>query len=90
MKTFEVELEDDVAVKLSSLAEVRGVSIEYLVAAGAEALAAELQEGDDATLGHQWLAEDVAAIEEGLAQLDRGEGIPHEQVIAEIKAKFGW
>ena len=30
-----------------------------------------------------------AAIEEGLAQLKRGEGIPHEQVMKEAKAKYG-
>ena len=33
--------------------------------------------------------EDVAAIEEGLAQLDRGETRPWEQVRAEFKAKHG-
>lgn len=27
-------------------------------------------------------------INEGIAQLDRGEGIPHEQVIAEMRAKY--
>jgi antitoxin ParD1/3/4 len=32
--------------------------------------------------------DDVAAIEEGLAQLDRGEGRPWEDVRAELKAKF--
>lgn len=35
-------------------------------------------------------AEDVAAIEEGLADIERGETIPHEKVVAEIKAKYGW
>lgn len=29
-----------------------------------------------------------AAIDEGIAQADRGELIPHEQVMKEIKAKF--
>ena len=32
--------------------------------------------------------EDVAAIEEGLAQLNRGEGRPWEEVRAELKARF--
>jgi predicted transcriptional regulator len=90
MKTFTVELEDEIAKKLSGLANVRGVSVEYLVAAGAEALADDLQDGDDLAEGHQWSAEDIAAIEEGLAQIDRGETIPHEQVVAETKAQFGW
>jgi len=29
-----------------------------------------------------------AALEEGIAELDRGEGIPHEQVVAEMQAKY--
>jgi|21_taG_2_1085346.scaffolds.fasta_scaffold16271_2 hypothetical protein len=29
-----------------------------------------------------------AAIDEGLAQLDRGEGIPHEQVMKEVREKY--
>ena len=29
-----------------------------------------------------------AALDEGIASLDRGEGIPHEQVIAEMQAKY--
>lgn len=32
--------------------------------------------------------EERAAIHEGLAQLDRGEGIPHEEVMKEIGAKY--
>jgi thiamine pyrophosphate-dependent acetolactate synthase large subunit-like protein len=33
--------------------------------------------------------EERASIQEGLDQLDRGEGIPHEKVMEEIKAKYG-
>jgi hypothetical protein len=29
-----------------------------------------------------------AFIDEGIAELDRGEGIPHEQVVAEMQAKY--
>ena len=90
MKLVTVELEDHVADKLSGLADVRGVSVEYLVAAGAEELADDLHEGDELAANHQWSREDIAAIEEGLAQIERGETIPHEQVMAEIKAKYGW
>lgn len=32
--------------------------------------------------------EERLAIDEGLAQLDRGEGIPHEQVMKEVRAKY--
>jgi predicted transcriptional regulator len=33
--------------------------------------------------------EEKASIQEGIDQLDRGEGIPHEKVMEEIKAKYG-
>ena len=29
-----------------------------------------------------------AAIDKGLSQLDQGEGIPHEQVMKEVRAKY--
>ena len=32
--------------------------------------------------------EDIAAIEEGLAQIERGEGIPWKQVRAELEKKY--
>lgn len=31
----------------------------------------------------------MKAIRQGLASLDRGEGIPHEQVMARLEAKYG-
>ena len=33
--------------------------------------------------------EEAAAVAEGTRQLDAGEGVPHEQVMAEIWAKYG-
>lgn len=35
-------------------------------------------------------AEDVAAIEEGLDDLEKGNVIAHEDVIAEARKKYGW
>jgi len=35
-------------------------------------------------------ADDIAAIEEGLADFERGDTIPHAQVVAELKAKYNW
>jgi predicted transcriptional regulator len=86
MKTLTVQLADDVADKLSSLADVRGVTVEYLVTVGAEALADDLHEGSNLTERHQWTAEDLAAINEGLGQLDRGESFSQEEVEAHIDA----
>jgi len=33
--------------------------------------------------------EERESIQEGLNQLERGEGIPHEKIMQEIKAKYG-
>ncbi|WP_156176116.1 hypothetical protein [Hymenobacter terrenus] len=33
--------------------------------------------------------EEAAAVAEGIRQLDAGQGIPHEQVMADIWAKYG-
>ncbi len=32
--------------------------------------------------------EERSAIDEGIAELDRGEGIPHEEVVRRVKDKF--
>ena len=32
---------------------------------------------------------EMEAIQEGIDELDRGEGIPHEQVMEEVRRKFG-
>lgn len=56
------------------------------------ALLAELQAFKKATEEGWWdLLSDTEklAIEEGMAQLERGEAIPNEQVIQKIKLKFG-
>ncbi len=89
MRTFTVQLDDAVAEKLSGLAAVRGVNVEYLVAAGAEALADDLQQGDSLTERHQWTAEDLAAINEGFAQLDSGESFSQEEVEVHVDAVLG-
>lgn len=56
------------------------------------ALLAELQAFKKSTEEGWWdLVSDAEkmAIKEGMTQLDSGEGIPHEQVMHEIKLKFG-
>ena len=83
MKTLTVTLTDETAQKLSEHAAENGKT--------AEEWAARVVEDayDDA-----WLAdlspEDRAAIEQGWEGAERGEGIPHEQVVAEMRQKFGW
>ena len=83
--TYAVEVEADVAAKLRGVAEERGTSVEDLIASVAHEYAVLGQSTYD-----DWSAEDIAAIEKGIAQLKRGEGVPHEEVMARIKAKHGW
>lgn len=65
-----VEMDEAVKAKLDALAVSRGVSVDDLIAYAVSEMAAE----DDAFL---------AAVDEGLTSLDRGEGVPHEEVVAE-------
>ena len=45
-------------------------------------------QAEDELLGQDLDDEDLAAIEEGLAQLNRGEGRPWEDVRKELKARY--
>lgn len=84
MTTITVEVNESTAEALAKAANLRRTSIPELLVDAADWFAEEVREDYDA-----WSTEDVAAIEEGMAQLRRGEGIPHERVIAQIRAKFG-
>lgn len=83
MKTLTITLPDEVVEKLAAHAAENGHS--------AEAWAARALEDayDDS-----WLAdlspEDRAAIEQGWEEAERGETIPHAQVVAELRQKFDW
>jgi predicted transcriptional regulator len=82
MTTFTVELDADTADALSKVANERSIPTESLIAAAAEWwLVDQAAEGD-------WSAEDIVAIEEGIAQLDRGESISHEEVMTAMRAKY--
>jgi len=50
---------------------------------GAEVLLAEVDDGEDDTL----TAEEAQGIEEAIASVERGEGIPAAQVFAELRAR---
>jgi len=83
MKTLIVTLTDETAKKLADHAAENGKTAEEWASSTIE------DRYDDS-----WLAdlapEDRAAIEEGWEEAERGEGIPHEQVVAEMRQKFGW
>ncbi len=57
------------------------------IIAGAEARDTEPQDDD---YRRHFTPDQIAAIEAGLAAIERGDTVPHDQVVAKIKAKFGW
>jgi predicted transcriptional regulator len=65
-----IEMDEAVKAKLDALAEGRGVPVSEVIAYAVEDMTAV----EDAFL---------MAVDEGLRSLDAGEGIPHEQVVAE-------
>jgi len=81
--TFTVKLSDQAAANLAEHAAENSGTADDLVA--------RLIEGayDDAWFADLSL-EDRAAIEEGMAQADRGETIPHDEVVASLARRHGW
>ena len=85
MTRFTVELDPPVADALIRAAQARDVRVEQLIADVTHAFVAEEAEPFD-----DWTPEDIAAIEQGMAQLKRGEGVPQAEVMARLRAKHGW
>ena len=65
-----IEMDEAVKAKLDALADSRRLRVDEIIAYAVTEMAAD----NDAFL---------AAVDEGLASLDRGEGIPHEEVVAD-------
>jgi len=79
-QTYTVEFEDEMAEAMKKAAAASGHSVESFIVSAAHAFF-------DNDLGVQhWTAEDIAAIDEGFAQIDRGEVFTQEEVEAEIDA----
>ena len=78
--TYTVEFEDEVAEALKKAAAESGHSVESFIVSAAHAFF-------DNDLGTQsWTAEDLAAIDEGFAQIERGDSLTQEEVEARIDA----
>jgi len=78
-RTMTIELDEDVAAGLAKAASLRGARVEE-IAAGAIALFV----AEEAAPPFVWTAEDRAAIDEGFAQVERGEFFTQEEVEAEM------
>ena len=85
MTAVTVELEAELVEGLARVAGERRTSIENLIVSAAWRFL-----DDDQADSDDFTPEQIAEIEEGMAQLRRGEGVPHEQVVAETRARFGW
>lgn len=83
MKTYQIQIEEGLFPELKRL-------LSYLPKDGVKLLN---QTGNEILINNDLVdfelsVEFKAFIDEGLAELDRGEGIPHEQVVAEMQAKY--
>lgn len=83
MKTLTVTLSDETAQKLADHAAENGKTAE-------EWAARVVEDAYDDSWWDDLTPEDRAALEEAMAQAERGETIPHKEVVAEFKQKFGW
>ncbi len=81
IQTYTVELDHEIAEGLRRISERTGDSVEDLIVSAALAYADRGLQPPNA-----WTAEDIAAIDEGFAQIDRGEAFTQEEVEAEIEA----
>ena len=79
--TYTVQLDDEIAEGLRRISERTGDSVEDLIASAALAYADRGFEPQNA-----WTAEDIAAIDEGFTQIDRGQAFTQEEVEAQIDA----
>ena len=82
---FSVELPAAVVEALRKMVAGTGQTVEEHMAGAIEWYCRENDMGGTSYAS----PEEMEAVREGLAQLDRGEGIPHEEVMARLKAKYG-
>jgi predicted transcriptional regulator len=83
MKTLTITISDETSEKLADHAAENGKTSEEWASWVVE------DAYDD-----QWLndlsPEDRASLEEAFAEADRGETVPHEEVVREMRRKFEW
>jgi predicted transcriptional regulator len=82
---FSVELPAAVVEALRKIVAGTGQTVEEHLAGAIEWYCHENGMGETPSAS----PEEMEAVREGIAQLDRGEGIPHEEVMARLKAKYG-
>ena len=81
-RIFNVEVDQYTAERLAHHASRRHVDVQSLAV---EALSLFVIREDQTPESQDWSAEDLAAIQEGFEQLDRGEGVSQDVVEREIE-----
>lgn len=79
-----IEVEHDLAQRFRDAANERGISLSELMVGFTEW---ELTQQDSMT-AEPFTPEQVAQIEEGLAQIERGETVSNEEVFARLKERY--
>ncbi len=82
---FSVEVKPEYLEALNRMLSP-GTRLEDVLAHAVE----EYCERHDMGAPYESSAEEMAAVARGIAQADRGEGIPQDEVMAAIKARHGW
>ena len=80
---FNVQLDDAATEKVKASAAARGMPLEQLIATAAKWFVAE-QDGYEA----DWSEQDATDFVEAKAQFARGQGVPHEEVMASGRARL--
>ena len=80
-----IALDEDVKAKLDALADARQAPIDDIVAMAVLDMAVEEEAAPFVSADEE--AAFAAAVDEGLRALDAGEGIRHEVVVAELRAR---
>jgi predicted transcriptional regulator len=81
MKTLTITISDEAAQALEKAVAGGQHTAEEVASHVVEAAYADWGDLDE---------EDIAAIEEGLADLEQGRTVPHDQVMADVRKKYGW
>lgn len=84
MREITIEVDDDLAERFQRAADERGIPLNELIIGFADW---SLHEQESMT-AEPFTPEQVAEIEESLAQIDRGETFTSEEVFAQLKERF--
>jgi len=80
MTEIAIQLDDDLLARLRAIAARDGHRLEDLIADGAHLIAANEDEPP-----REFTPKQIAAIEEGRADLDAGRLVPHEQLFEQLR-----